>query len=312
MIATVTGSAGPDVADRLRAHVEMLAGAAIGERNMWRQEALGAAREVIAAEWAGQGYAVRRLVYSVDGVPCTNLEVIRPGRERPSEILLLGAHYDSVVSSPGANDNASGVAALLELSRRFVRAEPTRTVRMVAFVNEESPFFGTARMGSLAYAREARARGDDIRLMVSLETMGYYRDEPGSQRYPPLFRFFYPEAAAFVAFVSNFASRRALRQMVEAFRRHSNFPAEHLAAPPLIRGLSWSDHSSFWRQGYPAVMVTDTAFYRYDHYHTRSDTPDQLSYGAMARVVDGLAGAILDLAASERIEAQGWPRPWRR
>lgn len=305
-----TADPAPDLADRLQAHVQALAGV-IGERNMWRQEALGAARDLIATEWHRQGYDVLRHVYPVEGVPCTNLEVIVPGRERPTEILLLGAHYDSVLSSPGADDNASGIAALLELSRRFAEAEPARTLRMVAFVNEESPFFGTIRMGSVAYAREARARNDDIRLMLSLETMGYYRDEPASQRYPPLFRFFYPDRGAFVAFVSNFASRHVLRQCVEAFRRHSDFPVEHLAGPPLIRGLSWSDHSSFWRQGYPAVMITDTAFYRYPHYHTGSDTPDQLAYGALARVVEGLAGAILELAAAERIETRTGRHPSR-
>ena len=295
-----TTSSGPGLADRLRAHVEALAGR-IGERNMSRPEALGAGRDLIAAEWRRQGYDVVRHVFSVDAVPCTNLEVIRPGRERPAEVLLLGAHYDSVVASPGADDNASGIAALLELSRRFAEEQPARTVRMVAFVNEESPFFGTSRMGSLVYAREARARGDDIRLMLSLETMGYYCDEPGSQRYPPLFRFFYPDRGAFVAFVSNFASRRVLRQCVEAFRQHSDFPVEHLAGPPLIRGLAWSDHSSFWSQGYPAVMVTDTAFYRYPHYHTADDTPDRLAYGALARVVEGLGEAIRELSVSERI-----------
>jgi len=306
-----TADPGPDSADRLRGYVQALAGT-IGERNMWRREALGAARDLIAAEWRRQGYDVLPHVYAVDGVPCTNLEVTRRGRERPSEILLLGAHYDSVVSSPGADDNASGVAALLELSRRFAAAEPARTLRMVAFVNEESPFFGTAGMGSVAYAGAARARGDDIRLMLSLETLGYYRDEPGSQRYPPLFRFCYPDRGVFVAFVSNFASRRLLRQTVEAFRLHSDFPVEHLAGPPLIQGLSWSDHSSFWHQGYPAIMITDTAFYRYPHYHTGSDTPDQLTYGAMARVVDGLAGAILDLAAAERIDSRTGRRAEQR
>jgi Zn-dependent M28 family amino/carboxypeptidase len=299
---------GLDLANRLRAQVEALAGR-IGERHLWRQEALGAARDLIAAEWQRQGYDVYPHVYTVDGVSCTNLAVTRRGRVRPSEILLVGAHYDSVVSSPGADDNASGVAALLELSRRFAAVEPERTVRFVAFVNEESPFFGTARMGSVVYATAARERGDDIRLMVCLESLGYYRDEPTTQRYPPLLRFCYGDRGAFVAFVSNFASRHLLRQTVEAFGRHSDFPTERLAAPTFLPGLSWSDHSSFWRQGYPAIMVTDTALYRYPHYHTAGDTPDQLTYAALARVVDGLSGAILDLAAAERIDPRSHRPP---
>lgn len=194
------------------------------------------------------------------------------------------------------SDNASGVAALLEISRRFDRLAPERTVRFVAFVNEEPPFFQSGRMGSMVYAKMARARGNDIRLMVSLEMLGCYDDTPGSQRYPPLLRFFYPDRANFIAMVSNVDSRRELRQLVQAFRAHSDFPVESLAAFELVPGLSWSDQLSFWRQGYAAVMVTDTAFYRYTHYHRASDTLDRLAYAPMARVVEGLRQAIAALA----------------
>jgi Zn-dependent M28 family amino/carboxypeptidase len=154
-------------------------------------------------------------------------------------------------------------------------------------------------MGSRVYARAARARGDDIRVMLSLEMLGCYSDAPGSQAYPPLLRFFYPSAGNFIGFVSNLRSQRALREVVRAFRSASDFPAESLASPALVPGVSWSDQLSFWREGYRAVMVTDTAFYRYPHYHRATDTPEKLDYARMARVVEGLAGALATLAGSE-------------
>lgn len=205
--------------------------------------------------------------------------------------------HDSVAGSPGADDNGSGVAALLEMSRWFSAKAPARTLRFVAFVNEEPLLFSTQAMGSDVYARAARARGDGIWVMMSLETIGYHRQEPGSQRYPPLFGLFRPDRGNFIAFVANFTSRRRLRQVMKAFRAHSDFPAEALATLGLIPGVAWSDHLSFWRQGYRALMVTDTAFYRYPHYHLPEDTPDKLTYDALARVTVGLCRAVSTLAA---------------
>jgi Zn-dependent M28 family amino/carboxypeptidase len=270
----------------------------IGERNVFRLPALRRAADFVAGEWKAQGYRVSPQIYDVGGVPTANLEVALPGRVRPHEIVLVGAHYDSIIGSPGADDNASGVAALLEMSRLLVDAEPDRTVRLVAFVNEEPPFFATPRMGSEVYARAARARGDDIRLMISLETIGYYTEAPGSQRYPPPLGLLYPNRGNFLAAVSNLKSRRALRHMVGAFRAHSDFPVEWLTAPSVLPGVGWSDQRSFWRRGYPALMVTDTAFYRYPHYHSPQDTAEQLDYEALARVTRGLARAVGMLAGT--------------
>ena len=285
--------------EALRAHVEALAGA-IGERNVFRPAALAAAAALVADVWRDQGWEVGAQTYELRGVACANLEVARRGVTRPDEIVLVGAHYDSVLGSPGADDNASGVAALFEISRALALSpEPARTVRFVAFVNEEPPFFFTQAMGSHVYARAARARGDDIRAMLALETIGYYSEAAGSQHYPPFFRFFFPGRGDFVAFVSNLRSRRLLRRTVQAFRAGSDFPVECLATPGLVPGAAWSDHRSFWRQGYRALMVTDTAFYRYPHYHSPDDTPDKLDYGALARVAEGLANAVETLAAGE-------------
>ncbi len=283
---------------RLEGHVTALA-SEIGERHVLRPGALRAAADHIEQEWRAQGYEVKDRTYEVGGVRCSNLEATCTGRPAPERILLLGAHYDTVPGSPGADDNASGVAALLEISRALAAARPAITVRFVAFVNEEPPFFETGEMGSLVYAREARRRGDDLRLMLSLESIGYYAGASGSQLYPPLFRLFYPDRADFVAFVANLRSRQAMLRLVRAFRASTDFPIEHVATFSLIPGVSWSDHASFWREGYRAVMVTDTAFYRNPHYHTAGDTPDTLDLDRLARLTDGLVLALSRVAAEE-------------
>jgi len=284
-----------ELAARLERHVRALA-ETIGERNVFHPEALAEAEEYIAGQWQAMGYDIVRQTYQERGVSCSNLEVTRSGHRYPDDIVLIGAHYDSVLGSPGGNDNGSGVAALLEMARRFVAVDIDRTVRFVAFVNEEPPFSFGGEMGSMRYARAARDRGDKIRLMVALETIGCFSEQPGSQQYPPLFKHFYPDAGNFIALVSNFRSRRSLRRFVAAFRQHSDFPAEQVATFSWIPGVAWSDHQSFWRYGYPALMVTDTAFYRYPHYHTPNDKADHLNYAAMAAVTEGLGRAVLSLA----------------
>ena len=288
------------LAQRLRAHVEQLAGR-IGERNVVRPAALHAAADYIRTQWQLQGYEVAGQTYAVGEVRSENLEVTLRGRGKPGEIILIGAHYDTVPGSPGANDNASGIAGMLEISRMLASAAPERTVRFVAFVNEEPPFFFSDRMGSGVYARAARRRGDDIVLMASLEMLGCYSDRPGSQTYPPLLRYFYPDRADFIAFVSNLGSRRVLRQAENAFREVSDFPLQSLATFSFVPGVAWSDQLSFWREDYPAIMVTDTAFYRYPYYHSSEDTPDRLDYASMARVVEALARTFERLASAPAV-----------
>ena len=279
------------LADRLRGHVTHLA-VEIGPRNVFQPRALHATADYIRREWSAQGYQVNSQFYETKGVKSENLEVIRMGKTRPGEIILVGAHYDTVSGSPGADDNASGVAALLELTRLFSATETAHTLRFVAFANEEPPFFFWGQMGSGVYAEAAKARGDNIRLMISLEMLGSYSEKPGSQGYPPLLGFFYPDQANFIAMVSNRASRKELHRLVAAFKAHSGFPVESLATFEFIPGVAWSDHLSFWREGYPALMVTDTAFYRSDVYHSAEDTPEKLNYPAMAQVVEGLFHAL--------------------
>lgn len=280
---------------RLRDHVRHLAGD-IGERHVFKPAALKAAEDYIRRALQSSGHEVHAQSYVAAGVESRNLEVTHPGRRCPAQIVLVGAHYDTVQGSPGADDNASGIAVLLELARLFADVETARTLRLVAFVNEEPPFFYWGEMGSGIHARAARARGDDIRLMISLEMLGYYSDMPGGQRYPPLLRFFYPDRPNFLALVSNFASRGQLRQLAAAFRAGSDFPLETLASFEFLPGVAWSDHLSFWREGYPAVMATDTAFYRYGHYHGAGDTPEKLDYRRMAQVAVGLFNALTLIA----------------
>jgi Zn-dependent M28 family amino/carboxypeptidase len=283
---------------RLRRHVAVLAGE-IGERHVGRPQALHAAETYIAGELAALGVDVARQTYVAEGVACSNVEATVAGSARAGQIVLVGAHYDTVPGSPGADDNASAVAGLIEIARALRHAQPARSVKLVAFVNEEPPFFYGGNMGSSQYARAARARGDAIRVMLSLEMLGCYGDAPGSQAYPPPLGLFYPDAGNFIAFVSNLRSWRALREVFDAFRASTDFPAEKLASPAFVPGVSWSDQLSFWRAGYAAVMVTDTAFYRYAHYHQPTDTPDRLDYPRMTRVVDGLARAVARLAQAQ-------------
>ncbi|HLS87388.1 MAG TPA: M28 family peptidase [Burkholderiales bacterium] len=224
-----------------------------------------------------------------------------PGGARQAEIIVVGAHYDTVEGSPGADDNASGIAGLIEIARLLRPRQRRRTVKLVAFANEEAPFFLTDEMGSTVYAQAARRRGDDVRLMLSLEMLGFYVEARGSQAYPPFLKWLYPDRGNFIALVSNLPSRRALGALVRAFRESSDFPAERLASPASVPGVGLSDHASFWRAGYPGVMVTDTAFYRYPHYHLATDTPDRLRYPEMARVVEGLAQAIQRLASDSHV-----------
>ena len=204
--------------------------------------------------------------------------------------VVVGAHYDSVPGSPGADDNASGVAVLIELSRMGLPAT------FVAFANEEMPFFQSDEMGSYVWASRARFRGTQIKAMVSLEMLGFYRDIPGTQHYPAPLSWFYPDRANFVAFVGDVGARDIVRRSIGAFRQGVEFPSEGVAAPAFIPGVTWSDHWSFRRQGFPAIMVTDTAFNRYPHYHLPTDTPEKLDYQRMAKVTMGLAAVIWELS----------------
>jgi len=287
--------------DELQRDLQVLAGD-IGPRNAWCPERLEEAALFLETELERAGYEVGRQAYSVGSQTFRNLEVELRGSGSPEEIAIVGAHYDSVASDdcPGANDNGSGVVAVLALARRFAESRPDRTLRFVLFVNEEPPFFQTENMGSRVYARGCRSRGEEVVAMVCLETMGWFSDEKGSQRYPPLVGWFYPAQGDFIAFVGNLSSRALVRRCGEAFHRRATISSEEAVLPAPLPGVGWSDHWSFWQEGYPALMVTDTAPFRYPHYHTSRDTPDQVDCAALARVVDGLEEVVRELVGLPR------------
>ncbi|HEU4352447.1 MAG TPA: M28 family peptidase [Burkholderiales bacterium] len=265
---------------RLRLHVAALAAK---ERNVDLETPAGYIEQAFRSQ--GLEFAVQDFVSG--GRTVRNIEA-------GAGDIVVGAHYDTVPGSPGANDNASGVAVLIELAAMKV------PVRLVAFANEEPPYSFGPEMGSWTWAMRARGRSEPIRAMFSLEMLGYYRDAAGSQRYPAPLGLFYPDRADFIAFVGDLGARGLVRRSIEAFRKRAKFPSEGVAAPSFIPGVTWSDHWSFRRHGYPAIMITDTAFYRYPHYHLPSDTPDKLDYERMARVTLGLAAMLNELADQTR------------
>jgi Zn-dependent M28 family amino/carboxypeptidase len=281
--------------ERLHGHVQALA-EGIGERHYWRPEALQAAGNYIEQALQEAGLRPQRQAVPTGSRTFHNIEVVFSGGRLADEVLVVGAHYDTIRGSPGADDNASGVAVLIELARLLQQTELDRSLRLVAFVNEELPFFGSDAMGSLRHARQASAEGWNVVGMLSLEMLGYFHNEPGSQAYPfPLDRF-YPDTGNFLAFVGNLESRRLVHQTIDAFRQHALVPSEGLVAPPQLGDIRRSDHWAFWEQGFPAMMLTDTANYRNPYYHGPNDTHDRLDYATMARLTQGLAAALETMA----------------
>lgn len=287
-----------DLRGRLKRHIVAFA-KDIGPRDVSAPDKLNAASDYVRQFWEEIGYEVKAQPYGVQNVVCQNLAVEIRGESKPDEIVLVGAHYDTVPWSPGANDNGSAVAALLEISRLFSPGSTGRTLRFVAFANEEPPFFKTSSMGSLVYAKECRKRKDNIVAMVCLETIGYYRDEPKTQNYPFPLGLFYPDRGNFVAIVGNLRSKPLVQSFSRQFMEESDFPVECAAPFGFITGIDWSDHWSFWQCGYPAIMITDTALFRYPYYHHSGDTPDKLHYAGLARVTHGLCRALSRLTRFE-------------
>lgn len=301
-LETDSAAPAPDLSVRLRTHVETIASA---EHNTATPRELEKAARHIETSLLGYGYQLRRHEYEADGQKVRNIEVsvsnAAPGA-KPERIFIVGAHYDSARGAPGANDNGSGTAAVLELARLLKTMQPSRgtEVKFVFFVNEEPPFFMGEEMGSMQHARELKKNGQNVEGALILETIGWYSQAQNSQKLPPGLEKYYPSTGNFIAFVGTLESSALVRQALAAFKAESSFPAEGLAAPAHVMGVTLSDHSSYNRQGYPALMITDTAFMRYPYYHTAEDTPDKLDYASMARVVRGLAKTIESLAGAAK------------
>ena len=252
---------------------------------------------LITEELTTQGYTVERQEV-LD--PAENLIVTLPAASPDAPILIIGAHYDTVSRSPGADDNASGVAALLELARAFSEEPPARSIeiRMVFYANEEPPYFQTGAMGSYVHALSID-NPDQVMGMISLESMGYFSDEPGSQNYPFPLLLRYPSTGNFIAFVGDTSSRDFLRQAIGQFREEARIPSVGGTAPSVVQGIDWSDHWGYSRLGIPAFMITDTAPFRNPHYHRASDVPETLDYQRLALVVEGVEAMIRSLAEGQ-------------
>jgi Zn-dependent M28 family amino/carboxypeptidase len=289
----------PQLVERLRRHVDRLAGV-IGPRHPGKPEVLEAASAYIEHEFSAIGHEVVRERYDARGVEVANLVVERRGTNRPAEVVIVGAHYDTLATTPGADDNASAVAMLIESARILTDRPPKRTLRYVAFTCEEPPYFNLGLMGSQHHARECRKRNEHVCGMLSLEMVGFYRDEPGSQKLPPGIprglQWIFPKRANFLAAVGNPRSARMLWPFRRGFKSASQFPLFTIALPEKIHEIRRSDNSSFWDQGYPALMITDTSFLRNPNYHEATDTPDTLDYGRIAEATIGVAGGIARLA----------------
>lgn len=277
------------LAQRLRTHVTAIASA---PHNLGHPEALETAARYLAAELIGIGYQPAYQDFE-DG-RTRNIEVVIESADPKAPTLVIGAHYDSAFTAPGANDNGSGTAALIELARGLagLRGKAAMRLRLVFFANEEPPFFQTERMGSLVYARRLAATGEPVMGMISLETIGWFSDTPGSQKYPFPLSLLYPDTGNFIAFVGTTWSRSWVRSVTGAFREAAPFPSVGGSAPGFVQGIDWSDHWAFEQAGIPALMITDTAPFRYPYYHSLKDTPDKVDYERLARVVTGLETMI--------------------
>jgi hypothetical protein len=270
----------------------------LGPRNSENDEnykQLRHCEEWIKQKWEAQGYVVKKHTYSVKGKEYSNLEMEIKGRTVPSEIIIISAQYDTLPDSPGANNNGSGMAILFQLSQLLKKHTPDRTLRLLNFVNEEDPFFGTEKMGSYQYAKRCHQQGEDIHVMLSLDALGIYKDEPGSQRLPFPFSMFYPDRGNFLAFIGDFGSRKYMVETTRGFKKGSSFPIKAGVVPKWVEEAGWSDHSSFWKFGYPGIMVTDTGGFRSAHHTTAEDTMEKLNLEAMSRIVIGMYTAVVHL-----------------
>jgi Zn-dependent M28 family amino/carboxypeptidase len=282
----------PAVIENLRQHVGYLS-VKIGERHLWKGESLSQTAEYIESAFISSEYPVERQTYACYGKNVSNLIVEKTGTEK--EAVVIGAHYDTVPGTPGADDNASAVAGLLELARLHRNIPSRKTLLFVALANEEPPCFGFSNMGSMVYAKSLKEQGYPVEVMVSLEMIGFFRPER-IQNYPlPGMSFFYPKTADFIGVVGNFRSSRYVSFFKKGIRRHSDMDARSLTAPEFFGGINLSDNSSFWRHGYKAIMVTDTSFFRNPNYHQETDTIDTLDFDRMAGVVKGLHLTLSEL-----------------
>jgi Zn-dependent M28 family amino/carboxypeptidase len=283
------------LAGNIKTHIATIAAK---EHNIDHYDELEKVAQYIERTLTRYGYKTVPQQYTVSGKQVRNIEATIEAATPDAETIVVGAHYDSAQGTPGANDNASGTASVLELARLLsdLKGKSGKRIRLVLFVNEEPPYFATADMGSARYARMLKERGERVTAMYSLETMGFYSDTPGSQKYPMPLGVLFPNRADFVSFVGMLGSRDLVHDALRSFRSHTQFPSVGGVSPGFIAGIAWSDHRSFDREGFQALMITDTALFRYPHYHEPTDTPDKIDNERLARVVKGVERVVRDRA----------------
>ncbi len=267
----------------------------LGPRNPVHYSSLVAAENWITDRWESLGYEVRKQTFLVEGKECSNLEIAFPGRLRASEIVILSAQYDTWPDSPGANNNASGMAVLLKLSEMLRNYQPDRTLRLVAFTTQEPPYDNTESMGSLRYAQRSKEMGENIQVILSMDAIGIYKHEPGSQKLPFPFSLFYPDQGNFLGFIANLKTRPYVIEATRGFRKGSAFPIRGGSVPSWVKGAAWSDHGSFWKFGYAGMQITDTGAYRALSHTTSEDTIEKIDFVALARITVGMYGSIMEL-----------------
>ena len=278
------------VIKNLYKHVEHLS-VKIGERHLWRNGSLIQAAEYIESAFTSYGYGVWRQTYSCYSKTVSNLIVEKKGPGK--EVLIIGAHYDTVPGTPGADDNASGLAGLLELARLHQPCSHQKTLVFAAFANEEPPCFGSPNMGSMVYAKHLMDQKTAVETMISLEMIGYFSKET-IQRYPiPGMACFYPKRGDYIGVVGNFRSSKYVSLFKKGIRRYSTIDSRSLTAPEFFGGINLSDNYSFWHHGFRAIMITDTSFFRNTNYHLETDTINTLDFESMAQVVKGLHLTLL-------------------
>jgi Zn-dependent M28 family amino/carboxypeptidase len=265
----------------------------IGVRSYRDIDRLQMTAEYISEQFRTFGYMVSKQPLLFSGNTYNNLIAELTGHCSPEKVLIIGAHYDTVRTTPGADDNASGAAGLLGLAKALAGSRLAKTVRFVAFALEEPPTYRTRKMGSYHYARSLREKREQVEGMICLEMIGYFSDKRGSQHYPlPLFKLRYPSVGNYISMVGNMRSKKFTASIAASFQKAVDLPVVTLNAPAIVIGIDFSDHWSFNKFGYKAFMVTDTAFYRNPHYHAPTDLPETLDYERMAEVVEGLKAAV--------------------
>ena len=265
-------------------------------RSAEHPHSLNTAADYIQKQWEQLGLDVSRQTFMVDGIEYHNIIAELGSPEAP--LAVIGAHYDVCGDQPGADDNASAVAGLLELSRVLLAHQEELSYRfvLVAYALEEPPHFATEFMGSAVHAASLSQEGQQPEFMVSLEMLGYFSDQPGSQQYPlPGMSLLYPSKGDFIALISDNSSRNMLKNIKKSMAAVSKVPIVSMCAPRQVVGIDFSDHRNYWQYGVPAMMLTDTAFFRNPNYHQVTDTPDTLDYERMAFVVEAFAWAMMNL-----------------